>query len=125
MKNVLLSLTLAAFASSAMSSELSPACAAKRAEIERQLDVATSHGRTRQAAGLRTALKENRSYCTDEGLAKERERDIRQARQKVTQREKKLAEAQRKGDAKKIASRQEELNIARRALADAQRPVAP
>lgn len=125
MKHALLALAFAMFASSAMSAEPSPACAAKRADIERQLDAATSQGRTREAAGLRTALDANKARCTDELLARKREDDIRQSRRKVAQREKKLEAAQRKGDAKKIARRQEELDNARRALADAQRPVAP
>lgn len=102
----------------------SAACAAKRTDIEAQLNEATSRGRQQEIAGLRRALKANEAHCTDASLAKEREKDIKQAQKKVAERERSLAEAKRKGDAKKIADKESKLEDARRELARAEQPLA-
>lgn len=56
-------------------------------------------------------------------MAKERDAQIRQATKKVAEREKSLAAAQKKGDARKIAARKAKLDEAQKALAEAQRPL--
>lgn len=117
------SVVLALFGSGAMAAQPSAACAAKRADIESQLAEATAHGRKHEATGLQKALKANRANCTDVSLARERDRDIKQARKKVAEREHSLAQAKRKGDAGKIADREAKLETARQALARAERPV--
>ncbi len=57
-------------------------------------------------------------------LAREREKDISQARRKVAERERSLADAKRKGDAKKIADREAKFETARRELTRAEKPIA-
>ncbi|OWQ46139.1 DUF1090 domain-containing protein [Roseateles sp. L2-2] len=101
----------------------SPACAAKRASIESQISEATAKGNRRQLAGLKSALAANKRHCTDASLAADRERDIAAATKKVTRREADLATAQAKGDPKKIAKEQKQLDAAREALAEAQKPL--
>ena len=58
-------------------------------------------------------------------LATERESDIKKATKKVAEREQKLAKAQAKGDSRKIASQQADLDEARSDLAQAQKPLLP
>jgi len=115
-KLLFFALALGATTVDAAAAQPSAACAAKRASIEAQLQEATLRNRRQEVAGLQRALKANKAHCTDEVLAKERETNIKNAQRKVAERERDLAEAQAKGDAKKIASRQEKLEAARREL---------
>lgn len=124
MKHVLfLALVLGTAVTPALAAEPSPACLAKRANIETQLEEAKSRHRKQEMAGLQKALNANKARCTDEILAKEREKDIKQAQRKVAERERDLAEAQKKGDAKKIMTRQQKLDEARRTLAASEKPI--
>lgn len=102
-----------------------PACAAKRARIEVEVSQAQAQGRQHQIAGLQNALRATQSNCTDAQLAADRDRDIKKATKKVAEREQKLAKAQAKGDAGKIASQQADLEKARNNLAQAQKPLLP
>ncbi|WP_392565415.1 DUF1090 domain-containing protein [Utexia brackfieldae] len=91
-------------------------CAAKRSAIENQIKEAQRYGNTAKVAGLKKALSETNAHCTNSGL-------IKDAEQKVTKLEKKLAEkqddvrevqtdlrqAQAKGDVKKVAKYQKKL----------------
>lgn len=123
MKHLLISgIALAMLAGTALAAQPSAACAAKRADIERQLADATAHGRKHEVAGLQKALKANRANCTDMSLARARDEDIKQARKKVAEREHSLAQARRKGDAGRIADREAKLDEARQAPARAERP---
>lgn len=121
---VICALFLSVHAVPALAADPSHACLAKRASIESQISEATARGRTQQVAGLKIALKGNKARCSDTLLASEREKDIQQAKRKVTEREKSLAEAERKGDAKKIADRTAKLEQARSDLAEAEKPLA-
>lgn len=124
MKNAVLSTMLMfAVVAPVVAAELSSACAAKRTGIETQIAQAESHGRSREVAGLKKALAANKAYCSDASLAREREARIRDARKKLAEREKSLAEAERKGDQKKIAARTAKLDEARRELAESEKPV--
>lgn len=114
---------LALHAAPALAADASPACAAKQARIESQLAEAIAQGRKGEVAGLRQARRSNKALCTDASLATERDAQIRQATKKVAEREKSLAAAQKKGDAKKIAARKAKLDEAQKALAEAQRPL--
>lgn len=126
MKSIVLgAVFLLASTSSSFAAERSPACEAKRADIEAQLSQAKSSGRSHEVAGLNKALAANQARCTDASLAKERDARIRDAQRKVKAREKSLAEAERKGDAEKIAARQAKLEQARGDLADAEKPIGP
>jgi len=114
-----LGLTLPLAASAA-----SPACEAKRAEIEASLADAQARGQAQRARGLKKALDANTSNCTDASLAKARDADIRAAQKEVAEREADLSAAQRKGDADKIARRQAKLDDARAELERVSRPLA-
>lgn len=103
--------------------EQSPACAAKRAEIEAGIAEAQIRGNTREARGLRKALKANRDHCTTASLEAERTRDIAEATQDVAEREAELEKAERSGDARKITKHRAKLDEARRELSDAERPI--
>ena len=109
--------------SSAFAQEASPACAAKHAAIQSQIEEASARGRSQELAGLQRALAANQAHCSDASLAKAREADIRAAQKKVAEREKGLAEAERKGNAKTIAKRKAKLAEARRDLAEAEKPL--
>jgi Protein of unknown function (DUF1090) len=124
-KTLLLILSAAAYLSPAIAAQPSPACDAKRASIEAQIAEAKAHGNRQQLAGLNTALRANKSHCTDASLESARQRDISAATRKVKQRESDLAAAQAKGDSTKIAKQQAQLDAAREALTEAQKPLLP
>jgi hypothetical protein len=115
---------LLVFAAPVFAEEPSPACQAKRRNIEAQLANAIENGRKQEAAGLKRALRANQAYCSEATLEKDRNADIRQAQKKVAEREKSLREAAQKGDPKKLAERQAKLDEARRELAEAEQPIA-
>ena len=112
-------------ATHALAAEPSPACAAKRASIESQIAEAKAQGRRQQLFGLNRALRANKAHCTDASLEAERQRDIGAATKAVSKREADLAAAQKKGDARKIAKEQAQLDEARAELARAQAPLVP
>lgn len=101
----------------------SPACAAKRAQIESQISEAQARGRTHELRGLRRALQANQAHCTDASLAREREERIAKARREVAERERALQDAEQDGRPRKIASRRAKLDAARRELDAAQQPL--
>ena len=114
---------LIASTSPAFATERSPACEAKQASIEIQIEEATSRGRSQEVAGLKRALAANKAHCTDASLSTERDARIQDAQRKVVAREKSLAEAERKGNPKKIASRRTKLEEARADLIEAEQPI--
>lgn len=103
--------------------EQSPACTAKRTEIERGISEAEARGNTRQARGLKRALQANESHCTTALLEAERARDIAEASNEVVERRADLEEAQRRGDARKIAKRRAKLDEAVMELRNAEQPL--
>ncbi|MDW5443258.1 DUF1090 domain-containing protein [Polaromonas sp. SM01] len=125
MKQLILASVLVLAVAPLWAQQPSAACEAQRARIEAQIERAQAAGNSREVAGLQKALRANKAHCSDASLAAERERNIRKATKKVAEREKDLAEAQRKGDPDKIAQRQRKLDEARQALAEAQKPLLP
>lgn len=104
----------------------SPACEAKRAEIEASIAEAQARGQAQRVRGLQQALAANQANCSDASLAAEREDDIREAQREVAEREAELAEEKREGgDADKIARRQAKLDEARAELVAAQKRPKP
>lgn len=83
----------------------SPACLAKRAEIERSIAAAEMRGNAQEVRGLRKALRANSAHCTTAALEAEREREIAKAAAKVAERRAELEKAERKGDARKTCRR--------------------
>ncbi|GAC1031403.1 DUF1090 domain-containing protein [Pseudomonas sp. No.21] len=91
-------------------------CAAKRQALEARIEQARAHGNEAQVAGLQRALARVRTYCTDDGLRRDREAAVEKRRAEVREREAELREARAKGDAGKIAKREAKLAEARREL---------
>lgn len=125
MKQFIMASLLVIAATPLLAAEPSAACAAKRARIESQISQAQAQGRQQQLAGLQKALRANQAHCTDALLATERDSDIHKATKKLADREHKLAQAQAKGDPRKIARQQAALDAARDELAEAQKPLRP
>ncbi|SNY62404.1 DUF1090 domain-containing protein [Enterobacter sp. CC120223-11] len=94
-------------------------CAAKKAEIQQQIDYAKAHNNSYRIAGLEKALAETSANCTDASLRAEREADVRKKEQKVAEREQELNEAKASGRNDKIAKKQEKLEDAKEELAEA------
>lgn len=87
-------------------------CAAKIANIENELSIAQTQGHDGKVKGLKRALRAAKK-CDDATLRAEREEEVREAADKVSEREEELQEEMREGDADDIAK-------ARRKLAEAQ-----
>ncbi|OWY31168.1 DUF1090 domain-containing protein [Herbaspirillum robiniae] len=87
-------------------------CAAKKADVQTQLEQARAHGNKAQEAKLKIAQKQLETNCTDEGLRREREADIKKKQEKVDARKADLEKAQAKGKSKKIAQQEKKLKDA-------------
>ncbi|MCP1624262.1 DUF1090 domain-containing protein [Pseudomonas nitroreducens] len=96
-------------------------CAAKRANLETQLEQARAQGNDNRVAGLQTALDKVKTYCTDASLSQERKQNVLDAEKDVAQREKDLRKAMSKGDPEKIEKRKDKLAEARAELEQAKR----
>jgi len=94
-------------------------CAAKRQEVQTQIEHARAHGNKAQEKKLNIALKEIVDHCTDEGLRRDREADIRKKENKVAERKADLEKAQASGKTKKIAQQQKKLQEAETELQEA------
>jgi chromosome segregation ATPase len=112
---LLLSL-LATTAVAAETTKTLTGCAAKRDEIQTQIDHAKAAGNSAQVAGLETALSQVKSNCTDEQLEKSREQKVLDAQHEVKKLESDLQKAMSKGDPEKIDSRKNKLAEARKEL---------
>lgn len=94
-------------------------CAAKRQNIEQQIEYARAHGNAHRVEGLNIALSELNANCTDEGLRVERESDVRKKERKVAEARQELLEAQADGRQDKIDKRQRKLAEDQAELAEA------
>lgn len=94
-------------------------CAAKRAEIQQQIDYAQQHGNTYRLEGLKKALRETSAHCTDSSLQRKREADIRKQERKVAEREEDLREVRADGRTDKVRKATRKLEDAQQELADA------
>lgn len=110
----LFALSLLALACGA--AQAADSCAAKEQQIQRQLEYARDEGNGARVRGLETALNKVREHCTEEGLQAERQDDIDEAREEISEREADLQEALRDGDPEKIEKRQRKLAEAREEL---------
>lgn len=112
-------LALPLFVFSTLSAAAESGCAAKAQEIQQQIDYATQHGNTHQIDGLKTALSEVQTHCTEDGLQNKRQNKIDKKQHKVTERQQELKEAQQTGKADKIAKKQRKLEEAEAELKEA------
>src|SRR5450830_395316 len=87
-------------------------CAAKKQDVQTQLDQAHTRGNKAQETKLKIAQKQLESNCTDDGLCREREADIKKKEDKVAERKVDLEKAQAKGKTKKIAQQEKKLKDA-------------
>lgn len=105
---------------SALSNAAVETCAGKAQEIQTQIDYATQHGNSHRVAGLKKALSEVQTHCTEAGLQADRQQKIADKQSKVAEREQELKEAQQTGKADKIANKQKKLAEAQAELKAAQ-----
>jgi len=112
-------LLLALPAASALAQSNLTGCAAKKDDIQQQIDYAKAHNNSYRIAGLEKALSEVSANCTDASLRADREADVRKKEQKVAEREQELNEAKATGRTDKIQKKQEKLDDAKEELADA------
>jgi hypothetical protein len=112
---------LASTAVAAETTKTLTGCAAKRDEIQQQIEQAKAAGNSAQQAGLETALTQVKSNCTDEQLEKSREQKVLDAQHEVKKRENELQKAMSKGDPEKIDSRKNKLAEARKELDEAKK----
>lgn len=99
-------------------------CAAKKQDVQAQLEQAHAHGNKAQEAKLKIAQKNLERNCTDEGLRREREADVKKKEDKVAARKTALDKAQAKGKEKKIAQQEKKLKDAEAELAKAKEELA-
>lgn len=98
------------------SSNTTIGCAAKRQNIERQMEYARAHGNAHRVEGLGIALSKLDTYCTDAGLRAQRESNVRSKERKVEKARQELVEAQADGRQDKIIKRQLKLEEAQAEL---------
>ncbi|WON76520.1 DUF1090 domain-containing protein [Serratia sp. UGAL515B_01] len=91
-------------------------CTRKAQKIQTQIDYATQHGNNYRVQGLKKALSEVQSNCTEAGLKAERQKKIAEKQNKVAKREQELKEVQQSGRQDKIASKQQKLSEAQAEL---------
>ncbi|MEX3020791.1 DUF1090 domain-containing protein [Kluyvera sp. STS39-E] len=94
-------------------------CAAKKQNIDKQIDYANAHGNHHRVAGLEKARDEVSRNCTDGKLRSERNEKVREKEQKVKERESDLNLARETGSQEKIAKKAKKLKEAQDELAEA------
>ncbi len=94
-------------------------CAAKKHEIQQQIDYAKTDGNERRVRGLEKALAEVNDNCTDESLLRERQIKVQEKERTVSERITELEEAKETGRRDKINNKQKKLEEAKQELAEA------
>lgn len=91
-------------------------CQQKEQEIQREIGYAEKHNNQHRIDGLKKALSEVKSNCTDSKLRAEHKEKIAEQKDEIEERRQDLKEAKEKGDADKIAKREEKLKEAQEEL---------
>ncbi|MFQ6575398.1 DUF1090 domain-containing protein [Pseudomonas sp. UM16] len=91
-------------------------CAAKKADIQKQIDNSVNPF---EKSGLEKALSEVNEHCTDAGLRKERNDKVLKAKHEVAERQSDLDKAMKKGDPEKINKRKDKLAESKQELQQA------
>lgn len=94
-------------------------CAAKKADVKMQLEKAQAHGNQAQEAKLKIVQKQLGSNCTDDGLRREREANVKKKENKLAERQAELKKAKAKGKPEKIAQQEKKLQDAEAELKEA------
>ena len=101
----------AVLAAAAFGAAAQPAmtCDGKRDVITREIGEARAASQTQRVKGLERALRQLNKNCTDDKLKAAEEAAVKKQKTKVAQRQRDLAKAEKKGDARKIEGRKEKL----------------
>ena len=108
----LFSLSTASFANSL--------CQEKEQDIQREIGYAEKHNNQHRVDGLKKALSEVQTHCTEAGLQAERQKNIAEKQRKVDERRQELKETQQTGKLDKVAKKQQKLAEAQAELKRAQ-----
>ncbi|MCS3431405.1 DUF1090 domain-containing protein [Klebsiella sp. BIGb0407] len=104
---------VAAFALSLLilvpAAQASSLCAEKEQNIQREISHAEQHNNPHRVAGLKKALSEVQAHCTDSKLIADHQEKIASQKREIIERQSDLEEARLKGDADKIAKREQKL----------------
>ncbi|BBS38821.1 hypothetical protein WP5S18E01_36680 [Enterobacter cloacae] len=100
----LFSLSTASFANSL--------CQEKEQDIQREISYAEKHNNQHRVEGLKKALSEVKTNCSDNQLRADHRKKIAEQKDEVAERRHDLQEAKEKGDAEKIAKREKKLKEA-------------
>ncbi len=99
-------------------------CSAKKQAIETQISYAEKNNNMLSAQGLKKALSDVNSYCSNDDLEAKYKKKVEEKTEKVAERMQDLKEAQIKGDAKKIAKQEAKLQKVQAELTKAQSTLA-
>lgn len=87
-------------------------CQQKEQDIQREIGYAEKHNNQDRIDGLKKALSEVKSNCSDSQLRAEHQKKIAEQKDEIAERRQDLEEAKQKGDAEKIAKRERKLEEA-------------
>lgn len=113
--NYRIALGLALFSLSTASFASSP-CQEKEQDIKREISYAEKHNNQSRINGLKKALSEVKANCSDGKLRADHQHKIAEQKEEIAERRRELAEAKEKGDAEKIAKREQKLKEAQNEL---------
>jgi len=101
-----LALALLTLTSAAQANTL---CSEKEQDIQREIGYAEKHNNQHRIDGLKKALSEVRENCSDAGLRAEHQKKIAKQKAEIEERKADLVEARQKGDPDKITKREKKL----------------
>lgn len=107
------------FSITAVNAEVLKGCAAKKQQIENQLQYAHSRGNVHEISGLQKALDENMSKCDDLNLKQKREQKVLEKQRKVEKIELEIQQANETQNINKIRKKQAKLKDAQQDLNEA------
>lgn len=93
----------------ALSFALEDGCASKAQNIQQQIDYATQHGNIHRVTGLKKALSEVQTHCTNAQLRAERQKKVDEKQSKVAKRQQEMKQAMQTGNLEKVAKKQNKL----------------
>ncbi|UYM54331.1 DUF1090 domain-containing protein [Leclercia adecarboxylata] len=113
--NYRIALGLALFSLSTVSFA-SSLCQEKEQDIQREISYAEKHNNQSRINGLNKALREVKANCSDSKLRADHQHKIAEQKEEIAERRRDLAEAKEKGDADKVAKREQKLQEAQNEL---------
>lgn len=91
-------------------------CAAKEAQLQKQIGYAQAHGNYQEVLGLKKALAEVKMHCTESSVRQDTLKKVNKLQEKIADKQGDIREvqadlrkAQMKGDMKKVAKYQKKL----------------